>query len=356
MSAEDVTAGTIDSGSEACDVELAIAGVALGVTAGVVLFAPIRGVGATELSVDTGITETPVLVGAVFEFEVTLGPVDGLVLDTVVGPPVGELSETVVGPVDGDVPEMVVGTTLGCTGVDPDVDGASELMLGAADGTKDEMLETSLETILGAADGSGVVVGATEGVIDVAGAAVDVPGLTATETLTATEALVLGSAVVVAATEVVAGVIVAGVDGSVVLGAVVVGAVVVGVVVTGSVVVGAVAVGAVVVGFVVGSVIVGAVIVGSVGVGFVVVRSVVGGSVVVGSVVLGPVAVVVPNNAPAADVESATIELATDTAPPTTTELVSESASRDDRLLTVVGGIAVVFRNGAICLLTSLGK
>ena len=76
MSTEDVKAGTKDGPS---DVELRIAGVMLGVTAGVVLFAGAKA-GAAELSVDTGTTETPALVETVFVLEVTLGPVDGPVL------------------------------------------------------------------------------------------------------------------------------------------------------------------------------------------------------------------------------------------------------------------------------------
>ena len=102
MATEDVTAGTMDSGSEDCDAEVRIAGVTLGVTAGIVLFPVDGGVGAVELSVDTGTTETPLLeVGTVLVLEVMLGPVDGPVPETLVGPTDGEVLEIVVGPVGG---------------------------------------------------------------------------------------------------------------------------------------------------------------------------------------------------------------------------------------------------------------
>src|SRR5436305_1070531 len=111
--------------SSACEAELAMAGV----IAGVVLFAVAGAGGGEELSVDTGTTETPV-------FEV-------------LGPTVGEVSEA-VGPVDGEMGEMVVGPVLGLEsevglGV---TDGTIELTLGAEEGTKDETLETTLETML----------------------------------------------------------------------------------------------------------------------------------------------------------------------------------------------------------------
>ena len=78
-------------------------------------------------------------------------------METVVGPPVGEVSEPVLGPTLGLTLEVVP-------------DGALELTLGAADGTKDEILET-----LGAAEGPSVALDPAEGVKDVIGAAVEVP-------------------------------------------------------------------------------------------------------------------------------------------------------------------------------------
>src|ERR1700722_8577230 len=112
--------------TEVCDVALVIAGV----IAGVVLFAVMGAGGAEELSVDTGTTETPV-------FDV-VGPVDA------------EVGEMVAGPLLGLEFEVGLGVT----------DGTVELTLGAAEGVKDEALETMLEATLetlGAADGSDVV-------------------------------------------------------------------------------------------------------------------------------------------------------------------------------------------------------
>jgi hypothetical protein len=88
--------------------------------------------GAEELSVDTGTTETPV-------FDV-FGPVDA------------EVGEMVAGPLLGLESEVGLGVT----------DGTVELTLGAAEGTKDEALETTLETPDGA-DGVGVVLDPADG-------------------------------------------------------------------------------------------------------------------------------------------------------------------------------------------------
>lgn len=115
--------------SEACDVELAIAGVIVGV----VLSAVEGGVGAEELSVDTGTTETPV-------FEV-------------VGLTVGEVLGRVAGPVGDEVGETVVGPLLGLESEVGPIGLAVELPLGAEEGTKDETLEAMFEA-LDAVDGS----------------------------------------------------------------------------------------------------------------------------------------------------------------------------------------------------------
>jgi hypothetical protein len=74
--------------------------------------------------------------------------------------------------------------------------------------------------------------------------------------------------------------------------------------------------------------------------------------VVVGAVAVADVdAVVVRSNAVAFPSNGAP----TDTAPPTTTDAVSELVSLEERLL-AVAAIAVMFRNGPTCLFISRGK
>lgn len=136
--------------SEACDVELAIAGVIVGV----VLSAVEGGVGAEELSVDTGTTETPV-------FEV-VGLTVGEVLGRVAGPVGDEVGETVVGPL------LELESEVGPIGL------AVELPLGAEEGTKDETLEAMFEA-LDAVDGSSVALDAADAVKDATVSVAEVP-------------------------------------------------------------------------------------------------------------------------------------------------------------------------------------
>ena len=89
-----------------------------------------------------------------------------------------------------------------------------------------------------------------------------------------------------------------------------------------------------------------------------VVADVVAGVTVAGEVcpvVVGVEVLPVSSAAPAAEVTWLTAEFTTDTAPPTTTETVSELVSLEERLFAVEVG-AVVLKNGPTCLLISLGK
>jgi hypothetical protein len=131
---EDVTAGMTLSGSEVWDVGLAIAGVMLG---GAVLF-PVEGV-----SVEVGTTGASVL-----EVGMVVWPTDADVSETLVGP--------VVGPLVGPGSEVV-------------------LTLGAGEGTKDEMLETTVGTRLSV----GVTLGAAGAEKEVTESAADVAWPTA---------------------------------------------------------------------------------------------------------------------------------------------------------------------------------
>ena len=93
--------------------------------------------------------------------EIVVGPVDG---EIVVGPLLRLVPEIVVGPVPRLVPEIVVGPVLR-------LESEVMLTLGAAEGTKDEMLETPLETTLDAS----VALGAVDAESDVTEFATDVP-------------------------------------------------------------------------------------------------------------------------------------------------------------------------------------
>ena len=86
-----------------------------------------------------------------------------------VGASLGLLSELTLGSPVGPVLGLVLEVTLGVT------DGSSELTLGPAEGTKEEMLKAVPGVTAGAAEGSGVVVVDTDGVKDVIEAAAAVP-------------------------------------------------------------------------------------------------------------------------------------------------------------------------------------